>query len=161
MKITTRVGDCGKTYINGRFVYKSSKIAEAIGSLDMTITYLEEAYSKTKIEYLLETIKTLRRVGSDLGGYTKIDNDLYSKQTKRMDETIESIKYDIKKFITFVKDDAVALDKARAQVRELERKVVKKYRWRLNKPFGLFAYLNRLSDLLFAYAVEKEFSENL
>ncbi len=161
MKIVTKKGDCGKAYIKGKLVNKSSKIAEAVGSLDETITFLEDAYNKTKIDYLLETIKTLRRVGSDLIGYTNISDELYTNQTSKMEEIIDSTDYEVNNFITFTDQRAIALDKARAMARRLERRVVNRYRWNINKPKSLFAYLNRLSDLLFAYAVDVEFSEHL
>ncbi len=168
----TRKGDTGKTKIfacNQSFS-KSSTIAEALGDIDELNSYLGLCYVeiKTKSDFILQIKnrnvkleKIIRDVQENLfivqaevaGAKKKINKT----KVKRIENIIDAIEKELPKITNFSISGGTRLsamfDFARAVARRAERRVVatgEEGKQKISK--NTFAYLNRLSSLLFALA---------
>jgi cob(I)alamin adenosyltransferase len=165
----TRKGDKGSTKTFGcdQSISKSSTVAEALGALDETNSFLGLARARTKdksfeikgekinfTELLLEVQQNLFIVQAEVAGATlSIDAEKISKIEKIVDE-IEKILPPIKNFfISGATKDGAVLDIGRTLSRRAERRVIavaEEGKIKISKE--TMSYLNRLSSLLYALA---------
>jgi cob(I)alamin adenosyltransferase len=165
----TRKGDKGttKTFACDQRISKSSIVAEALGSLDETNSFLGLARAKTKnssfkiknkkIKYsdiLLEIQQNLFIVQAEVAGSTlNISKDKVTQAENIVNE-IEKVLPPIKTFfVSGATEIGATFDFARTLVRKSERRVVTaKEEGKIAVSDETLAYLNRLSSLLYALA---------
>ncbi|MBI2631339.1 cob(I)yrinic acid a,c-diamide adenosyltransferase [Candidatus Nomurabacteria bacterium] len=165
----TRKGDSGttKTFGCDQRISKSSLVAEALGSLDETNSFLGIARAKTegmsfKIgrgeikfpELILETQQNLFIIQAEVAGSTlSITQDKITRVENIVDE-IEKILPPIKSFfISGATELGGIFDFARTLSRRAERRVVAaKEEGKITVSAETMSYLNRLSSLLYALA---------
>jgi cob(I)alamin adenosyltransferase len=165
----TRKGDNGttKTFGCDQRISKSSAVAEALGVLDETNSFLGLARAKTnntsfKIasgrvkfsEIILEIQQNLFIVQAEVAGSTlSISKEKIVKVENIVDE-IEKVLPPIKSFfISGATEIGAIFDFARTLARKAERRVVTvKEEGKVKVSDDTLAYLNRLSSLLYALA---------
>ena len=165
----TRKGDNGttKTFGCDQRISKSSIVAEALGVLDETNSFLGLTRAKTKdlsfkigsgdikySEIILEVQQNLFIIQAEVAGATlSMDAEKVNRVEKIVDE-IEKILPPIKNFfISGATKDGAVLDIARTLARRAERRVVDvKEEGKIKISPETLAYLNRLSSLLYALA---------
>jgi len=148
-------GDNGFSQINGESFLKSSPPFAAIGDLDelqawlsLLISFLPEKEASLK-----KIIKTLGSLSGQIAGCVKgeIDKeeiDFLEKETEKAEKEAGRVK----EFLIFTKREAALLNISRTVCRRAERSLVALSQKETVSPRGL-AYLNRLSTLLFWWAV--------
>jgi len=165
----TKKGDDGttKTFACDQRISKSSKVAEALGTLDEANSFLGLARARTKDksfeiggekikfpELILEIQQNLFIIQAEVAGATlSIEAEKIEKVEKIVDE-IEKILPPIKTFfISGATKDSAVLDISRTIVRRAERRVVEATEeGKIKVGKETLAYLNRLSSLLYALA---------
>ena len=164
----TRKGDDGttKTFACDQKISKSSAIAEALGTLDETNSFLGLCKVKSKKEKLVipngtpahETIHDIQKnlfiVQAEIAGSKMSITEDKVKEVEKIVDDIEKELPPIKSFFISGGTKLAALfDTARTIERRAERRVVQVYEER-DVEVGEFtkAYLNRLSSLLYALA---------
>ena len=165
----TRKGDNGttKTFGCDQRISKSSLVAEALGSLDETNSFLGLARAKTagmifkiknkQIKYsdvVLEVQHNLFIVQAEVAGSTlNITTEKITQAEKIVDE-IEKVLPPIKNFfISGATETGALFDVARTLARRAERRVVAvKEEGKVSVSADTMTYLNRLSSLLYALA---------
>jgi len=165
----TRKGDNGttKTFGCDQRISKSSLVAEVLGALDESNSFLGLVRAKAlgksfKIgrknvkfsELILEIQQNLFIVQAEVAGATLfIASEKVSEIEKIVDE-IEKILPPIKSFfISGATELSATFDFARTLARRAERRVVEaREEGEIIMSDGTFAYLNRLSSLLYALA---------
>ena len=165
----TRKGDSGttKTFGCDQRISKSSSVAEALGSLDETNSFLGLVRAKTKgmifkttlgkksfPEVVLDIQQNLFIVQAEVAGSTlSITPEKITKAESIVDE-IEKVLPPIKSFFISGATEVGALfDVARTFSRRAERRVVAvKEEGRVSVSAETMTYLNRLSSLLYALA---------
>lgn len=165
----TRKGDKGttKTFGCDQSISKSSLVAEALGALDETNSFLGLARARTKEkifeikgekikfpDLILEIQQNLFIVQAEIAGATmSIDAEKVKKVEKIVDE-IEKILLPIKNFfLSGATKTSAVLDIARTLSRKSERRVVAaKEEGKIKVSTETLSYLNRLSSLLYALA---------
>jgi cob(I)alamin adenosyltransferase len=165
----TRKGDSGttKTFGCDQRVSKSSLVAEALGSLDETNSFLGLIRAKTKgiffktalgemsfPDLVLETQQNLFIVQAEVAGSAlNITGDKITRVEQIVDE-IEKVLPPIKNFFISGATEVGALfDVARTLSRRAERRVVAaKEEGKIKVTAETMQYLNRLSSLLYALA---------
>ena len=148
-------GDNGFSQINGQNFLKSSPPFAAIGDLDEL-----QAWLSLLISFFPEEESSLKRIIETLGGLSgqiagcvkgEIDKEeidfLESKAREAEKEAGQ-----IKEFLIFTKREAALLNISRTVCRRAERALVALNQKETVSPRSL-AYLNRLSTLLFWWAV--------
>jgi len=161
----TRKGDDGKTKTFGcnQRISKSSAIAEALGALDETNSYLGLVKTKSKFkigsqflkEIVHKTQENLFIIQAELAGAQGKTID--EEKVKNIEKTINSIEKKLPPIKSFFIPGATELgamfDIARTISRRAERRVVVVANEKTVK-LGEFSltYLNRLSSLLYALA---------
>jgi cob(I)alamin adenosyltransferase len=165
----TRKGDNGttKTFGCDQRVSKSSSIAEALGSLDETNSFLGLVRAKTKgmsfkiknkkIKYsdlVLEVQQNLFIVQAEVAGSTLNITPEKITNIENIVDDIEKVLPPIKTFFISGATEVGALfDVARTLARRAERRVVAvKEEGRVKMNGNTMKYLNRLSSLLYALA---------
>ncbi|MDZ4209743.1 MAG: cob(I)yrinic acid a,c-diamide adenosyltransferase [Candidatus Curtissbacteria bacterium] len=175
MKITTKTGDKGETglFRSGR-VSKSAAVIEVLGEIDELQSFLGWCKAGVVGEGLEEISEAILHVQDDLyrmmsifGGATgeilEGDVEFLEGEMERWKEAVEGIK-------AFVKPGADEASSrfhiARSVCRRVERKVVRYFEGEeameggggglagVASRDGILKYLNRLSDLLFVWAVK-------
>jgi len=165
----TRKGDNGttKTFGCDQRISKSSIVAEALGVLDETNSFLGLTRAKTKdlnfkigsgdikySEIILEVQQNLFIVQAEVAGSTLyIDKEKISRVENIVDE-IEKVLPPIKTFfISGATEIGATFDFARTLARKAERRVIAaKEEGKVKVSDDTLAYLNRLSSLLYALA---------
>lgn len=165
----TRSGDKGitKTFGCDQSISKSSAVAEALGALDETNSFLGLVRAKTKekifeiksekikfSDILLEVQQNLFIAQAEVAGATlSIGAEKINRIEKIVDE-IEKILPPIKSFFISGATEAGAMfDFARTLARRAERRVVAaKEEGKIKVNSETLSYLNRLSSLLYALA---------
>ncbi|MDP9248998.1 MAG: cob(I)yrinic acid a,c-diamide adenosyltransferase [bacterium] len=165
----TRKGDGGttKTFGCDQRISKSSLVAEALGSLDETNSYLGLARAKTVgmsfhigtgdekfSDLILETQQNLFIVQAEVAGSTlSITEDKIVRVETVVDE-IEKVLPPIKNFfISGATELGGIFDFARTLSRRAERRVIAaKEEGKIKVSPETLSYLNRLSSLLYALA---------
>ena len=165
----TRKGDNGttKTFGCDQRISKSSLVAEALGSLDETNSFLGLVRAKTKGTFfktalgetsfpdlVLETQQNLFIVQAELAGSTMNITPEKILRVEQIVDEIEKVLPPIKSFFISGATEVGALfDVARTLSRRAERRVVAvKEESMVNMSPDTMKYLNRLSSLLYALA---------
>ncbi len=165
----TRKGDSGttKTFGCDQRISKSSLVAEALGALDETNSFLGLARARTKnksfkmgngrLEYpelILEVQQNLFIVQAEVAGATMTIDAAKVKRVEEIVDGIEKILPPIKSFfISGATEDGATLDVCRTLARRAERRVVAAHEGgKIKISPDTLAYLNRLSSLLYALA---------
>jgi len=165
----TRRGDNGvtKTFACNQSISKSSIVAEALGALDETNSFLGLARAKTKEKFfkikgeeiqfsdlILEIQQNLFIIQAEIAGsILNITKDKIYKIENIVDE-IEKILPPIQNFfVSGATELGATFDFARTLARRAERRVVAaKEEGKIKVSGETLAYLNRLSSLLYALA---------
>ena len=157
MKFYTKKGDEGKTslYDSQKLISKDDKIFEALGSLDELNSYLGICRSNSKIERVNKHLKNLQEkifiIQAELSGRTvePISKAELQELERNVDELGNEVG-EIHKFTIYSGNILAAhIDYARALARTAERRAVS-IKKKISKKS--FAYLNRISSLLFVLA---------
>jgi len=154
----TRKGDSGttKTFGCDQRISKSSLVAEALGSLDETNSFLGIIRAKnTKYsELILEVQQNLFIIQAEVAGSTLSITKEKIKEVEDIVDEIENSLPPIKSFFLSGATETSALfDFARTLVRRAERRVVEtKEEGKIKISNETLSYLNRLSSLLYALA---------
>lgn len=174
----TRKGDNGttKTFGCDQRISKSSIVAEALGSLDETNSFLGVVRSKTNgivfkigdgeikfADTILEVQQNLFIVQAEVAGATlSISLEKVNRVEKVVDE-IEKVLPPIKTFfISGATEIGATFDFARTLARRAERRVVAaKEEGKIKVSDETLSYLNRLSSLLYALARISSHSEGV
>src|SRR3989338_6097841 len=162
----TRAGDKGttKTFACDQRISKSSAVAEALGSLDETNSFLGfcKVHPKAK-NYKLQTKnfsdivhkiqQNLFIVQAELAGAPKTITKEKVKEVEKLVDAVEKELPPIKTFfISGGTELAATFDVARTLARRAERRVVAVNESGTKIGEDTLAYLNRLSSLLYALA---------
>lgn len=153
-KFYTGKGDTGKTIFQGKYIKKTNKCFEALGSLDELNSYIGICRSLAKgniIDLVLKDVQeSLFIIQAEIGSKSK---HLDEEKLKELEANIDSFSKEvgeIKSFVipcgTFL---AAHLDYCRALARRVERRVLAS-KVKISKTS--YAYLNRISSLLFVLA---------
>jgi ATP:cob(I)alamin adenosyltransferase len=165
----TRKGDRGNTGTFGcdQRISKSSVVAEALGSLDETNSFLGLARARTsgksfetekkKINFadtILEIQQNLFIIQAEVAGSAMSITSEKIKKVENIVDEIEKVLPPIKSFfISGATKDGAVLDIARTLARRAERRVVAvKEEGKVAISAETMTYLNRLSSLLYALA---------
>lgn len=165
----TRKGDDGttKTFSCNQRVSKSSAVAEALGTLDETNSFLGIARARTKdldfqiinekvkySELILEVQQNLFIVQAEVAGSDKTITEEKIKKVEMIVDEIEKVLPPIKTFfISGATELGATFDFARTLSRRAERRVVAaKEEGKIKISAETMSYLNRLSSLLYALA---------
>lgn len=165
----TRKGDNGttKTFGCDQRISKSSIVAEALGVLDETNSYLGLARAKTngtnfeiasgKIKFseiILEIQQNLFIVQAEVAGATLFIAKEKITKVESIVDGIEKVLPPIKSFfISGATEIGATFDFARTLARKAERRVIAaKEEGKVKVSDDTLAYLNRLSSLLYALA---------
>ena len=168
VKIYTKTGDDGETSLfGGDRVGKNDPRLEAYGSLDELNAYLGWFRSITKEADLARLVSRIQPVLFDLGAHlaTPAGADkarrvlplLEPGKVTELERAIDALEAELTPLTAFVlpggSSESSLLQVARAVCRRAERAVVRAAReHNVTVPQTGFAYLNRLSDLLFVMA---------
>lgn len=165
----TRKGDDGntKTFACDQRISKSSAVAEALGALDETNSFLGLARARTRgisfkidsgdvmfADVILEAQQNLFIVQAEVAG---AEMSIAQDKVKKIENIVDSIEKVLPPITTFfisgaTKNGAV-LDIARTLARRAERRVVAiKEEGKAKVSAETLQYLNRLSSLLYALA---------
>ncbi|MFO0703426.1 MAG: cob(I)yrinic acid a,c-diamide adenosyltransferase [Patescibacteria group bacterium] len=171
MKLYTKTGDKGETsLLGGRRVLKSELQIEANGGLDEASSYLgwtREVVEEDRARNILQTVQQdLYEVMGYIAGSKLSAQDL-AKKTNQIELVIDKVSKTLPPLTQFIipqgGEVATRFHIARTVVRSAERRFVKfvyeKYKYHTeevvhekNTDFQVIQYLNRLSDMCFAYA---------
>ncbi len=174
----TKKGDNGttKTFACDQRISKSSLVAEALGALDETNSFLGLARARTKekifeiedkkikfSELLLEVQQNLFIIQAEVAGATLSTDVEKVNRVEKIVDAIEKKLPPIKNFfISGATKDGAVLDITRTLVRRAERRVVdvnEEGKVKVSKE--TLSYLNRLSSLLYALARVASFLEGV
>jgi cob(I)alamin adenosyltransferase len=154
----TRKGDAGKTTTFGcnQSISKSSAVAEALGSLDETNSFLGVLRAKnTKYsDVVLEIQQNLFIIQAEVAGSDKSITEEKIKKVENVVDAIEKVLPPITTFFLSGANEISALfDFARTLSRRAERRVVAvQEEGKIKITPETLSYLNRLSSLLYALA---------
>ncbi|MFH1200855.1 MAG: cob(I)yrinic acid a,c-diamide adenosyltransferase [bacterium] len=165
----TRKGDKGttKTFGCDQSLSKSSIVAEALGALDETNSFLGLARARTKEKFfkikgekikfsdlILEVQQNLFIVQAEIAGATlSIEAEKVNRVEKIVDEIEKNLPPIKNFFISGATKDGAVLDITRTLVRRAERRVIAaKEEGKIKVSPETLSYLNRLSSLLYALA---------
>lgn len=166
MAIYTKTGDKGKTSLfSGKRVYKDDLRVETYGTLDelnsvigLALSKLSKTNKKSKliIHTLTDVQSTLFYIGSYFADLKDTINDIeFDEKLKEYELAIDKVMNEMPQFTNFVLpgggESGATLHVARTIARRLERLVIKLHRRQKVAPV-VIQYINRLSDLLFAFA---------
>ena len=168
MNIYTRSGDGGETgLLFGGRVPKTDIRTETYGATDHAVSAMGLARamsSESRVgDILLDVQRDMFMVGAELA--TDLSNrdilaqrfrtttaDHVSRLESLIDDLAEEVQLPPNFIIPGASPGSAALDIARTQVREAERRIVAMHREGLLPNTHIMAYVNRLSDLLFMLA---------
>jgi len=165
----TRKGDNGttKTFGCDQRISKSSMVAEALGSLDETNSFLGLARARTNgksfkmgkkqisfADIILEIQQNLFIVQAEVAGSAMSISSEKIQEIEKVVDEIEKVLPPIKSFfISGATKDGAVLDICRTLARRAERRVVAaKEEGKITVSAETMTYLNRLSSLLYALA---------
>ena len=159
IKITTKAGDKGYSRIwGGKKLRKDNLLFEAIGSLDELSSVLGILIAKSSEDGLKENLsliqKDLYKIMAFIAGKKDVELGL-KKRIKIFEQEISKVLQKKEVLNRFVlpqgKEITAFLHFARTVARRAERRIVS-----VEKNQEILKYLNRLSDFLFAKALELE-----
>ena len=157
-------GDKGKTSIlGGKEVWKDNSIIKSIGAIDELNTLLGLCYEKAKNKQVKEQLNKIQKelfiVGSYLSGYAiGTSKNIPESRIKEIEKIIKEL-MPLHKKPRFIlprgTESALFLQLARAVCRRAERNIITTIKEEGEKPgcWGLVKYINRLSDLLYYFAL--------
>lgn len=165
-RIYTKLGDDGSTgLLFGGRTSKADPLIEAIGAVDATVATLGLARAAGPDPEIAEIILRVQRdlfvVGADLmanprardqlvPGLSLVTDEMVTRLEELIDERMAARPLRPVFIVPGATVPSAALDMARSQVREAERRWVACGRDTMNPVAGV--YLNRVSDLLFVLA---------
>ncbi len=168
MNIYTRSGDGGETgLLFGGRVPKTDVRTETYGAADHAVSAIGLARAMTTEsrvrEILLDVQREMFMIGAELATdlsnrdhLVKTFRTITADHVSRLESLIDDLAQDVRLPPNFIIPGAspgsAALDVARTQVREAERRIVEMRREGLLPNSHVMAYVNRLSDLLFMLA---------
>ena len=163
-KLYTRSGDEGQTKtLSGEEVSKGGCLIEVNGRIDELQVSLDRVMSQlpTKSEDF-QNLKRVQVLLWQLGGEISeqkigelVKYPINKKDVETVEKWIDSIGISVTDFQRFKTFISIDVNEARVRTRELERLLVKYVEdYKLRK--AVYAYINRLSDYLFALAVKLE-----
>ncbi len=173
MPIYTKTGDKGKTSLfSGKRVYKDDLRVETYGTLDelnsvigLVLSYKNKNSKRDKIitQVLTDVQNTLFYIGSYFADLPDTVSDIdFPEKLKTFEESIDFAMKEMPVFNSFILPGGgtrgATLHVARTLARRLERLVIKLHRRQKVAP-EVIQYINRLSDLLFAFARYSNFLE--
>ncbi len=170
-KLYTKTGDTGETgLLSGKRVLKSELQIEANGALDEASSFLgwvREEVEDDSVRKLLQTIQhDLYEIMGFVAG-TELLATVVASKTKKIESTIDKVSKTLPPLTRFIipqgGETSTRFHIARTTVRSAERRLVRyvyeKYKYHReeiihskNTDFQVIQYLNRLSDLCFAFA---------
>ncbi|MEM0473162.1 MAG: cob(I)yrinic acid a,c-diamide adenosyltransferase [Candidatus Aenigmatarchaeota archaeon] len=156
MKPNIGSGDDGKTNLIDKRVWKDDERIEAIGKIDELNSYLGLIISKLNFKDISEDFENIQKhlfeVGAEIAYPSrKMINKDHVVFIENKIEKYESELPELKNFILPTGELSSLIHISRTKCREAERYVVKlSKKHQVNR--NIIAYLNRLSDLLFASA---------
>lgn len=148
MKLYTKVGDYGTTSLPGRTgVRKDSDIVELVGALDELQVSLGRVSGLNPMVPLIR--KTIWKLSGEVVGYNSPGGALVARGhcIEDFEHELDRISVNLTNFVGFTTVPALYYDEARVRCRRVERCLVRA------EKSEYVAYFNRLSDLLFAWAV--------
>lgn len=156
MTVYTKTGDKGKTgTASGKRVSKSSKIIQAIGSIDELNSYLGIIGKFTDVQRNLFTINSILS-----GAKLQLPKDAIKKMEREIDEMEERMPVLANFIIYSGTPRATKIYYARALCRRAERILVAASDSK-HPNLDKLAYLNRLSDYLFTIARYTNFKKKV
>ncbi len=173
MPIYTKTGDKGKTSLfSGKRVYKDDLRVETYGTLDelnsvigLVLSYKNKNLKKDKIitQTLFDVQSTLFYIGSYFADLPDTVSDIdFSEKLKTFEKSIDFVMKEMPIFNSFILPGGgtrgATLHVARTLARRLERLIIKLHRKQKVAP-EVIQYINRLSDVLFAFARYSNFLE--
>lgn len=163
MKIIHR-GDDGYTDVIGARVPKDSHIIEFIGSIDELVSFLGIVKSVISKEEILRNIVikideiqvVLMKIADRAAGWRRYEDELFNRYTEELEKDIKKFSEAISVNQCFVIPgtslESSFLHFARTLCRYVERRAVALLRENIISK-SIYIYLNRLSDLLYLYAL--------
>ena len=173
MPIYTKTGDKGKTSLfSGKRVYKDDLRVETYGTLDelnsviglaLSYKYKNDKKSRVVTQVLTDVQNTLFYIGSYFADLPDTVHDIdFEKKIKTFEESIDLVMKEMPNFTNFILPGGgsrgATIHIARTIARRLERLVVRLHR-KQKVDSQVIQYINRLSDLLFAFARYSNFIE--
>ncbi|NUN11491.1 ATP:cob(I)alamin adenosyltransferase [Candidatus Micrarchaeota archaeon] len=161
MKLYTRGGDEGETSdYAGRRIPKNHWTIVLNGSIDSLQASLDfcKHYSPANSELIDFVQKKLWQTGGEVslhGTGQKVNDFIVSEDVVSLEKWIDEQGVELKNFVRFSKEASLWFNEARVRCRELEVTMTPLYRQGTIRK-EVFAFINRLSDLLFALAVKSE-----
>ncbi len=171
VKLYTKTGDSGVTGLfSGKRVLKSELQIEANGALDEASSIIGWARETVEDDTSRKLIQSIQQDLYEIMGFVAGSDLNFSdvaKKTKKIEQTIDDISKSLPLLTRFIipqgGEASTRLHIARTIVRSAERRFVgyvyEKYKYNekevvqsKNTDFQVIQYLNRLSDLCFAYA---------
>lgn len=161
MSVYTKTGDKGETSLfGGKRVLKSDLQIEAFGEIDELTSFIGLVVSKTKSKkekiFLINIQKDLYQIMAYLSE-AKINLDFLTKKIFDFEKKIDEIEKKLPKLNNFIIPGGNELSAwfhvLRTICRRVERSIVKLNQKKTN--LNLIQYFNRLSDLFFMLAREK------
>ncbi len=154
MPVYTKTGDSGETYVGRERKPKDAPVVEVIGEIDELVSFLgviaSEVAESKELEEIIGTLMQLNAHIMSEGEYT------FEKSTVRLERRIDELwseAGELHHFILRFTDPlASKIHYARALCRRVERKLVAFARSNEWVDRRALAYVNRLSDYLFALA---------
>lgn len=162
MGLYTKVGDEGTTRtITGKVVAKDNCLIEFNGALDSLQAQLDKVIysidilptSEDYIGMLKKIQQKLLLIGGEVSGQ-KVEN-ISDEDVSQLEEAIDVLATEITEFVRFVNPAGMEVNEARVRARQVEREATMYLREFFIYP-NTYKYLNRLSDYLFAVAVDLE-----
>ena len=162
MNIYTKTGDEGTTgSFGGQRFRKDDLIIELNGCIDECIAGVESLILKESIE---RNLKQLNRVydalyilGAEIssGKTTNIPKVISQGFVDKLENLIDEFDINLTVFQRFTTEKGVLANELRVKVRKLERVLTKMLRVKALRPVT-YAYINRLSDYVFALSISYE-----
>lgn len=156
MKISTKTGDFKMTDAISKRVFKDDPLIECLGTIDELQVSIMHAFNqinnpdiKSHLEFIVQQLFSF---GENLIRDTKKINDQSVQDIEKRIEYYEKQLPEQKSFKLPGRTlESVLIHIARTVARRLERRVVTLGRTKELDP-NIYAYINRLSDLLYIYA---------
>lgn len=161
MGIYTRTGDKGTTTrYDGSRVPKDDDSIKIVGKFDSLMASLDYAHitSNEDVKEILDLIcKKLWQTAGEISlgkPGKKVKDSIGEEDIKFLEEKINELDPNINYFINFRTEAGSRLNESRIRCRELESSLTSLYRERAIRE-EIYAYINRLSDLLYVLACKE------
>ena len=162
MILYTKFGDEGRTQtFSGETYRKNDLLIEVNGSIDEVMVSIETFRIYITDEKILKDIdkiyEAMGMLGAEIssGKTTNLQKYIVQDFVERLERRIDEIFVPLQSFQRFYKSESVSCNEVRVRVRKLERLMTSLLLQKSLRPVT-FAYINRLSDYLFALAVHLE-----